>query len=250
VSNASNAAARTPMFNPRPRIERLAIGARHACFVVDDALLEPERWVEHAVANRDRFAELDRNAYPGPELALPEDATAQLEAFFSRHLRRGLGGRRTLSATSRLSLATRPPASLRPWQCFCHVDRLQARRGQLIAASVLYLFEDARLGGTGFYMPKRPPDEIERLVQAAAEWPPDLFHAETGIARGYMTESNGWFQKVLAVEPRWNRMIVYPGTVMHSGDIAAPELLSEDPRRGRLTINGFFACTRALAATA
>jgi hypothetical protein len=92
--------------------------------------------------------------------------------------------------------------------------------------------------------------DIERLVQAAAEWPPERFHAETGIARRYMTESNAWFQKVLAVEPRWNRMIVYPGTVMHSGDIAAPELLSDDPRRGRLTINGFFACTRALAATA
>jgi hypothetical protein len=54
---------------------------------------------------------------------------------------------------------------------------------------------------------------------------------------------------VLAVEPRWNRMIVYPGTVLHSADIIAPRLLSGDPRTGRLTINGFFACTRSLSAT-
>ena len=74
--------------------------------------------------------------------------------------------------------------------------------------------------------------------------------AETGIARGYMCDSNDWFQKVLEVEPRWNRMVAYPGTVMHSGDIRAPQLLSGDPRRGRLTINGFFACTRALSAAA
>ena len=76
------------------------------------------------------------------------------------------------------------------------------------------------------------------------------FHAETGIARGYMCGSNAWFERVLSVEPRWNRMIVYPGTVLHSGDIASPRLLSDDPRQGRLTINGFFACTRSLAAAA
>ena len=49
----------------------------------------------------------------------------------------------------------------------------------------------------------------------------ERFHAETGIARGHV-RFNDWFQKVLEVEPRWNRMVAYPGTVMHSGDIRAP----------------------------
>jgi hypothetical protein len=237
-----------PMFNPRPRIERLAIGPRHDCLVIDDALLEPERWVEYAATHRGDFAELERNAYPGPELQLPEAATMQLEAFFALHLRRLLGGRRTLRRMGRLSLATAAPEALGPRQCFCHVDHLDLPPGHMIAASVLYLFRDPALGGTGFYMPKKPPGDIAGLVRAAAEWPAEKFHAETGIARGYMTDSNAWFHKVLAVEPRWNRMIVYPGTVLHSADIAAPRLLSEDPRYGRLTINGFFACTRALPA--
>lgn len=236
------------MFNPNPRIERRPIGPRHDCYVIDDALLEPERWVEFAVEQRGRFAELRRNAYPGPELALPDEATAQLGEFFDRHLRRALGARRTLRRMGRLSLATHAPETLHPWQCFCHVDHMRVPPEQLVAASVLYLFRDPALGGTGFYMPRRPPDDIARLVQAAAEWPSERFHAETGIVRGYMSESNAWFQKVLAVEPRWNRMIVYPGTVMHSGDITAPSLLSEDPRHGRLTINGFFVCSRALEA--
>jgi hypothetical protein len=236
------------MFNPNPRIERLAIGPRNDCFVIDDALLEPERWVEYAVAHRGDFTELERNAYPGIELALPENATAQLEAFFALHLRRQLGGRRTLRRMARLSLATTTPENLSPRQCFCHVDHLQVPPGHAIAASVLYLFRDPALGGTGFYIPKKPPGEIAELVQSAAEWPPERFHAETGIARGYMSESNAWFHKVLAMEPRWNRMIVYPGTMFHSGDIFAPQLLSGDPRLGRLTVNGFFTCTRALAA--
>jgi hypothetical protein len=236
------------MFNPNPRVERLAIGPRHDCLVIDDALLEPERWVDYAVARREAFAGRGGNAYPGPELALPESATDQLEAFFALHLRRRLGARRTLRRMGRLAMTTTAPEALRPRQCFCHVDHLDVPPGHLVAASVLYLFRDPALGGTGFYMPKRPPEEIARLVMATVEWPPERFHAETGIARGYMTESNDWFHKVLAVEPRWNRMIVYPGTVLHSADIHAPELLSDDPRRGRLTINGFFACTRALSA--
>ena len=40
------------------------------------------------------------------------------------------------------------------------------------------------------------------------------------------------------MEPRWNRMVAYPGTVMHSGAIRAPQLLSDDQPRA-LTINGF-----------
>jgi hypothetical protein len=234
------------MLNPRPRIERIAIGPRHDCFVIDDALLEPERWVEYATAHRDEFAELERNAYPGIELPLPEPAEAQLEAFFALHLRRRLGARRTLRRMARLSLATTAPDRLAPRQCFCHADHLDVPPGHAIAASVLYLFRDPALGGTGFYMPKKPPGEIARLVRAATEWPAERFHGETGIARGYMTDTNAWFHKVLAVEPRWNRMVVYPGTVLHSADIASPQLLSADPRLGRLTINGFFACTRSL----
>lgn len=236
------------MFNPNPQVERLAIGPRHACYVIDDALLEPERWVEYAEAHRDAFGERDYNAYPGPELPLPAAAAAQLDAFFALHLRRRLGGRRTLHSMGRLAMTTVAPGSLAPWQCFCHVDRLQVAAPHLVAASVLYLFRNTALGGTGFYMPKRPPEDIARLVRSASELPPRRFHVETGIARGYMCESNDWFEKVLEVEPRWNRMIAYPGTVLHSGDLRAPQLLSDDPRHGRLTINGFFACTRSLAA--
>jgi hypothetical protein len=42
-------------------------------------------------------------------------------------------------------------------------------------------------------------------------------------------------------------LIFYSGTVFHSGHITAPERLCDDPRRGRLTLNGFFTCRRNLA---
>jgi hypothetical protein len=40
-------------------------------------------------------------------------------------------------------------------------------------------------------------------------------------------------------------MVVYPGTVFHSSHIPDASRLHADPRIGRLTLNGFFACRRA-----
>ncbi|MBA3486162.1 MAG: hypothetical protein H0T88_03040 [Lysobacter sp.] len=234
------------MFNPNPDIQMVPIGTRHACYVIDDALREPERWVELAAA---RFAEFDdspHNAYPGPELRVPDMLSAQLDHYFALHIRQRLGARRTLRMYSRLSLATRNPQQLRPMQWLCHVDRLEVERGQCLAASVLYLFADPSLGGTSFYMPRRPLPEIARLIHDSATLSAEEFTAAHGIAPGYMTASNDWFEKIATVPARFNRLIFYDGGLFHSGEITAPEKLLPDPRRGRLTLNGFFACRRAL----
>ena len=42
----------------------------------------------HAVAQREAFVETGHNAYPGPELRLPDVFSAQLDAFFAAHVRR------------------------------------------------------------------------------------------------------------------------------------------------------------------
>jgi len=234
------------MFNPNPRIQAIPIAGGHACYVIDDALLEPERWVDTAAVNFAAFERSPHNAYPGPELRMSDAISAQLDGFFARHVRGLLGARRTLRMYSRLSLATLAPGQLAPRQWLCHVDRLEVEPGQRLAASVLYLFRDASLGGTSFYLPRRPLPDIARLVQDSATCSPEAFAAQYDLRRGYMTGSNAWFEKVLTVPARWNRLIFYDGSVFHGGDIAAPEKLHADPRSGRLTLNGFFICTRAL----
>jgi Family of unknown function (DUF6445) len=234
------------MFNPAPRIEVISIADRPACFVIDDALLEPERWVEYALAHAAEFVDAPHNAYPGPELRMPEDISSRLDHFFTTHLRRHFRARRTLRMYSRLSLTTRPPTQLDPRQWLCHIDRLEMEAGQGIAACVLYLFRDEALGGTGFYRPLRPMGEIGQLVQDSSRMSKDEFTARHCVHAGYMTQSNSHFEKLLAIPPRWNRLIFYPGTIFHSADITAPERLSTDPRTGRLTLNGFFLYRRNL----
>jgi hypothetical protein len=114
-------------------------------------------------------------------------------------------------------------------------------------ASVLYLFRDEQLGGTGFYVPVRSAPETGALFADAKLLAPSAFTAKYGISAGYMHESNPWFRRIGGVTPKWNRLILYDGGMLHGSDIAAPERLSADPSTGRLTLNGFFTSRRNLA---
>ncbi len=232
------------MFNPNPQVHVVTIAPQHACVVVDDALADPRRWVELACERHAEFAISPRNAFPGPELALPEPVVERIAAFFAVHARRALAARRTLHGSARLSLTTLRPEQLHPQQWMCHVDNTRLPPGQCCLSGVLYLFDRPELGGTAFYAPARPIVEIVALKQAAESLAPDRFRATYGIAPGYMTASNAWFRRLCGIRARWNRLIFYPGTVLHSADIARPDLLDPDPRRGRLTLNTFLTCSR------
>jgi hypothetical protein len=41
--------------------------------------------------------------------------------------------------------------------------------------------------------------------------------------------------------------VFYDGGQFHSSHITRPEMLSDDPAHGRLTLNGFFVCKRSAA---
>jgi hypothetical protein len=233
-------------FNPRPRIERVALPGAPPCLVVDEALADPQAWVEYAAAQRGQFEDRPINGFPGPELRLPEASLVALDTFFAEHARRELGARRTVRRYARLSMVTREPPQLLPWQTFCHTDQFERAAGQFVAASVLYLFRDPDLGGTAFYRPRRSERETASLVLASAKLTPVEFSQRSGIPMGYMTGSNDWFERIGAVPARFNRLILYSGDIFHTGDITAPERLSGDPRTGRLTLNGFFVCKRSL----
>jgi hypothetical protein len=238
------------MFNPRPQIVSLPIDDHHRCYVIDDALRQPERLVELARTHRPKFGRASNNAYPGIELRMPEEFSARLDDFFRLHVRARLGARRTLSMHTRLAMVTTPPHALLPRQSICHRDRLDAAADQRVAASVLYLFRDEQLGGTGFFAPRRPQAEMERLAIDSGVLNAPAFAQKYGIEPGYMTAGNDYFQELLTVPARWNRMIFYDGSVYHSGRITHPERLTDDPASGRLTLNGFFTCSRNAVAQA
>jgi hypothetical protein len=233
-------------FNPDATITQVALPNGACCLVVDDVLCHPHGLVDWAV--NQHFAPPAGFPYPGLVLSAPARLQQRMADFFSARLRGPLGARRLLDLTLRLSMVTTAPQDLAPLQWQCHRDRVAADPQRvLFAASVLYLFESPSLGGTSFYVPRQSETQTQQLIQDSQQLDAARFSQRYGLQAGYMAGSNAYFERVARVGAAWNRMVVYDGSVFHSGDIAAPDQLSLDPRQGRLSLNGFFTCKRNAA---
>lgn len=232
------------IFNPTPQITRIELLDGQCCYVVDDVLLDPDPLVTWAEANQAQFRRVDFNAYPGTYLRVPGALESALQDFFQRHMRGLFDARRLLRMHCRLGMVTLSPQALRPFQWLCHSDNFGLERTQSIQASVLYLFRDETLGGTSFYAPVGSPQITRQLFDDSSSLDAEAFTARYGVQPGYMCQSNEHFRLVGTVPARWNRMVFYDGSLLHSGHITAPEKLTDVPRTGRLTFNGFFTCRR------
>lgn len=231
-------------FNPGARVRALEIAPGESCFVIDDALANPEGLVGWAATQQ--FQAPEGFPYPGVLVDAPPPVAVLVGDYFAQYVRGRLGGRRTLSSAIRLSLVTLSPEQLRPVQWQCHRDRLGPVPQDLrLAAMVTYLFRDSGLGGTSFYRSLLTDEETERMINDAGSLSAREFGARYGLEAGYLNGGNRYFERVAQVPAAWNRMLFYNGDLFHSGDIAAPTRLSADPRVGRLTLNGFFTCRRA-----
>ena len=230
----------TLRLNPEPRLRVVSFGDRARCLLVDDAVLEPERWRAFAVERRDAFRAAPGNAYPGVEMPAPDPIADALAEFFRRHVQGLFGMRRLASRRARFSLVTLPPEQLQPVQWIPHRDSAWVDPAHVIAASVLYLFDDADFGGTAFFAPRQGEAAARLLVHDASTLDADAFMLRHAVTPGYTSDGGAYFERVGGVEPRWNRMVFYDGRLFHCGDILHPERLSPDPATGRLTVNGFF----------
>ena len=234
-------------FNPRPQVTQVLLETGQPVFVVDDVLDHPERLVALARAVPDEFVQVPGNAFPGQQLMMDDAFSAQLDAFFRLHIRSRLNSRRSLHMISRLSRVTMPPNQLDGRQRICHRDSAGVDPRNSISASVLYLFEDVSLGGTVFFAPRGSPQETQTLVHDASALDAAQFGSKYGWRAGYMTQSNMYFKVIGRVPAKPNRIIFYDGNIFHSSDISHPEKLNAPDSVGRLTVNGFFTCTRKAA---
>jgi hypothetical protein len=232
------------VFNPQPVVSRVEVAPGVVCTVIDDVLAQPQALLELASKHRAAFTMARENAFPGLELPLPQPVLERFGEVFSQHARASIGARRLLSTSGRLSMVTLPPEHLQPLQRVCHRDRLGVAPDQCVGAAVLYLFRDARLGGTSFFRSRHDPAVTEALMRRWSMQDSTAFEAETGWPAAYLTRSNEHFEHFAHIEPRFNRLVCYDGSVFHGSHIEHAQLLSDDPALGRLTLNLFFVCKR------
>jgi len=229
--------------NPNLEIQASRINEEHLCVVIDDFLLNPGQAVDYASACEDEFVMLER-AYPGYVMPVDNDIMSEINRFIQREMSRLFPiCRAGMDFHTQYSLATLQPEEFTWVQQLCHSDpRLAPGRSNY--AALLYLFENPEMGGTGFYQWKDPqfwqemtiaqrddPDAGIEILQQKFR----MFHDPPC----YMTESNEAADLLDVVPAKFNRFVFYSGDLPHSAFISQPELLSRDPRLGRLTLNCF-----------
>ena len=213
--------------------------------VIDDFLANPEQLVEHGSRLRDEFLYPERS-YPGGVLPLDGQVLTLVNQFIRREMSKLFFFARTgLRCQSQLCLATLQPANFTWIQRLCHTDP-HVHPGRTNYAALLYLFDDADLGGTAFFRWKdeeywrdmtarQQPDPVAGLAELEQKFP--LFREPPC----YMTGSNEVAELLDEVPAKFNRLVFYPGDLPHGACIRFPERLSDDPQAGRLTLNTFVA---------
>jgi len=230
--------------NPRAEIRRETISGDQYCVIVDDFLQDPHGLVEFAAQYASEFTMPERPSYPGKLIRVNRDQMADIYRFIRFQMTKHfplLRGDMNLSTF--LSMVTFRPDELAILQRICHTDPTPDS-GRAPYAALLYLFENEDFGGTGFYrwknlelMKKAVGIENEGTGKGLAFLQD---HSETYREPAkYMTASNDIAELLCTIPARFNRLIFYSGSIPHSGDITAPELLCNDPRQGRLTLNVF-----------
>ncbi len=209
--------------------------------VIDDAAEDPDALLEDAAARA--FGPLGPY-YPGVRSALDEEFRESARHAIASLLTAELGVTAPdWSTECYYSLATTPPERLTPIQRFPHYDGVEDER----FAALLFLC-GPEFGGTAFYRHLTTGFESVNASRF-----PRFKEALEADVRGkglppaaYIGDGEPFFRKTAEFEAAPNRMLIYRGKALHCSAIKTPELLSSDPRRGRLTVN-FFLSPRSVA---
>jgi Family of unknown function (DUF6445) len=222
-------------FNPNASVSSIVVGqCPVAVTVADDVLVHARRLAEFGL--RRNFVEDDTNLYPGVRARVPAEFSRPLHAWLTRALHRAGVLEECCHISddvSFFSIVNKSPANLLPLQRIPHYDCTDPR----VFAAVIYLFDRGN-SGTSFYRHRttgyeRLTDDNEVNYRAALNrnmkqlGPP---------AREYTNGNSALFERTHSVDSAFNRMVIYPGNVLHAADIDGSLFDGGDNGRCRLTV--------------
>ena len=133
------------------------------------------------------------------------------------------------------SMVTTAPAELAPAQRAPHFDSADPQYYAL-----LHYLRVPPGSGTAFY--RQRSTGIERVTEANVAQFVATAKRETAFLpdnSGYISDSDQFFEQIGAIEAVPDRLIIYQGSLLHSGIIPPGMPFIADPREGRLTANLF-----------
>jgi hypothetical protein len=224
--------------HPDLRIQKLTIGRELAPLaVIDNLVADADELVEMATTKM--FGGVASH-YPGVRAKAPltyhQFVIGNLRELFVAYF--GLASSSLRVTSCHFSVVTTPPEKLEPLQTIPHIDSSESNQ----LAFVHYLFR-RDLGGTAFYRHRRTGFEF---IDAARKEEYFAYVAEERMgpdkpAQGYINGDTALYEQIGRQDGVFNRMLVYRRNSLHSGCIGPEFEFNPDPRKGRLSLNGFLA---------
>lgn len=222
----------------KPELRRLGANASPVV-VIDDITGGPEEVI--ALAARLAPFPPVSNYYPGVRRLIGE-ADAEASAYVEQLCTAAapfiagafdVDGFDLLEAS--FSMVTAAPGTLSPQQRAPHFDSADPRYFALL--HYLHVPEGS---GTSFY--RQRSTGIENVTEANLASFVRTAEREAALlptGSGYIAGSDPFFEQTGAVEAVPDRLVIYRGSMLHSGIIPPHMNFSADPREGRLTANIF-----------
>ena len=222
--------------HPDFRLQALHIGREQAPLVViDDFAATPDALVDIAAAKV--FADV-ASYYPGVRAKVPltyqQFVIDTLRPVVAQHFGLNASGLRFTACY--FSIVTTPPAELTYLQRIPHVDSLLSTE----LAFVHYLFR-ANHGGTAFFRHRATGFESVDAARRRDYWR----HVEAeqnspdSPPAAYIDGDTALYEQTARQDGVFNRLLLYRRNSLHSGALPAHFVPDPDPRRGRLSLNGF-----------
>ena len=223
-----------------PLIQSVEIG-EHQAIIIDDFLLDPQALI--ALAAQSQFEPYpgveDKKGYPGIRAQAPRLYSQTITELLEPLIKLNFAVPETLELRKSIcafSLTTMPAHALGTLQCTPHFDASTPHH----MAVLLYLC-DHHHGGTGFYRHKATG--IQQITENNRERYLDIYYAEINARRPtqrYFDNSDEQFSLLAMIPAKVNRLVIYPGSLLHSACINPSRSINADPHTGRLTVNTFY----------
>lgn len=223
-----------------PDIRAVQVG-EHQLVFIDDFLEHPEAMVE--AASQARYEPCagasERKGYPGVRAPAPKAYTENLTELLDPLIRLNFGVPEALplhKSPCTFSLTTVAPHDLGPLQRVPHFDASTPH----FMAVLLYLC-DERHGGTAFYRHKA--SGLQQITAENRDRYGEMIYAEIDRRPPpprYFSGSDECFELLGVMPARFNRLVAYRGSLLHSAIVNPQQGFSADPRQGRLTVNTFY----------
>ncbi len=216
---------------------RLVGHERHKVLIFDNFAIDTAPLRAHACRDS-RYDEVS-SQYPGVRAPLPNSYTQRtLDVLYRRLFRtyrvpRNLGMKVVNAAYSLISV---PEEQLEPPQRNPHFDTVNP-----YYLAILHYLNEGPFCDTGLFRHRATGFESlsEERKDAYADARQAHWERHGPPPRRYVNDSTDQYELYERIEYRPNRLVVYPGRLIHSGLVDPAVDINPDPRTGRLTANIF-----------